>query len=85
MNTQKNSSEFVRKNNAQEKDPTLVMELCAHVFNTESGKRLLEELKKKFVEGPIWVPGNPQDSFVYFREGQRHLVMWLQEASKFKS
>lgn len=75
---------FIKKSPPGHKDPTLFQELCAHVFNTEAGKKLLQELKEKFVDVPIWQPGMPQDSFVYFREGQRHLVMTFFEASKFK-
>ena len=75
---------FIKKE-GKDPDATLVQELCAHVFNTEPGKKLLQELKKRFVDVPIWRPGMPQDSSVYFIEGQRHLVMWLQESAKFKS
>jgi hypothetical protein len=62
--------------------PDVLAELCKYVFNTDEGKRLMVELRKKFVDVPIWSPGIDQDRFVYFKEGQRHAIMFLQELSK---
>jgi hypothetical protein len=62
-----------------------LQELSIAVFkNTEAGRMLLEELKSRFVNVPLWGPGMPEGHEVYFREGGRHLVMYLDNLINMK-
>lgn len=67
----------------EDPNPNLLPELCSAIFNTEQGKKLMKELKKHFLDIPIWMADQPEH-MIYFREGQRHLILGLIEASKYK-
>jgi hypothetical protein len=54
------------------------------VFSTEDGKRMLEELKKHFIEEPVAVPGY-DISYAHFREGQNDIVRQFIKATEIKA
>ena len=53
------------------------------VFNTDDGKRLLEELKKEFLLDRVAVMGS-NEHYPYYREGQNDLIRMFTIATEVK-
>jgi len=57
-------------------NPSNINVLARDTFATDAGQRLLDQLRKQFLDRPSWRPDEPS-SRGYFREGQNDVVRQL--------
>lgn len=54
-------------------------ELVWVISKTKPGKKFLEELDKRFLNVPTWIP-NANQFNIYYHEGQRSVVLAIKQA-----
>ena len=67
-----------RPNTSAQTDLDIQYKRC---FDTEAGKKVLENLRAITIEQPAWIPG-ADPSFGYAREGQNSLVREIEQRIK---
>lgn len=54
-------------------------ELVWAIGKTKTGKKFLEELDKRFLDIPTWLPNSNQFN-IYYHEGQRSVIIAIKQA-----
>lgn len=66
----------------EENQQVKLAKLVNHVFNTDTGKQLLEQLKRQYIYASV-IAESPEKT--YYLVGQRDLIIGLEELSKLDS